>query len=100
MFIAMVDFRTAASDRAAVLACFDREGARVRGMAGNVGFRVYAGRDDDGAVSVVHEWEDEGAFAGYLGSESFARLGESIRPMMVGAPASRRFRAELVETVA
>ena len=100
MFIAILDFRTAATDRSAALARFDGEGDRVRAMPGNVAFRVYAGREDDTAVAVVHEWDDEASFAGYLRSDSFAQLGEVIRPMMIGAPVSRRFRAELLETVA
>ncbi|HEY2672168.1 MAG TPA: antibiotic biosynthesis monooxygenase family protein [Rugosimonospora sp.] len=100
MFIAILDFRTAATDRPAALAQFDGEGDRVRAMPGNIAFRVYAAREDDTAVAVVHEWDDEASFAGYLRSDSFAQLGEVIRPMMIGAPVSRRFRADLLETVA
>jgi quinol monooxygenase YgiN len=100
VFIAILDFRTAATDRSAALAQFDREGDRVRAMPGNVAFRVYAAREDDTAVTIVHEWDDEPSFAGYLRSDSFAKLGEVIRPMMIAAPVSRRFRADLLETVA
>ena len=100
MFIVILDFRIAATDRPAVLAQFDGESDRVRAMPGNVALRVYAVREDDTAVAVVHEWDDEASFAGYLGSASFARLGEVIRPMMIAAPVSRRFRADLLETVA
>jgi len=94
VFIAIVDFTTTAADRPAALAHLDAERERVRAMEGNLAFRVCA--VEGGGVAVVHEWEDEGAFAGYLGSESFARFGEAVRPLMVGAPVSRRFRAELV----
>ncbi len=100
MFIAIVDFGTAATDRATALHHLDVEGAQVRAMPGNVAFRVYASREDDSRVTIVHEWEDEESFDGYVGSATFARSGEAIRPMMVGAPVSRRFRAELLETVA
>lgn len=100
MFIAIVDFRTAAADRSAALAQFDGERDRVRAMPGNIAFRVYAARDDDTAVAVVHEWDDEASFAGYLTSDTFARFGAAIRPMMVATPVSRRFRADLLETVA
>ena len=68
-------------------------------MPGNVAFRVYASGEDQGGVTVVHEWDDEASFGGYLESDSFARLGQMIRPLMTGAPVSRRFRAELLETV-
>jgi quinol monooxygenase YgiN len=100
VFIAILDFRTAAIDRPAALAQFDLEVHRVRAMPGNVAFRVYAARDDDTAIAVVHEWDDEASFADYLGSDSFARLGEVVRPMMIEAPAGRRFHADLLETVA
>jgi quinol monooxygenase YgiN len=99
MFIAIVDFTTTAADRAAALARLDGERDRVRAMPGNVAFRVYASRADDTGVTIVHEWEDEASFTGYTRSESFARSGEAIRPMMTGAPVSRRFHAELLETV-
>jgi len=99
VFIAILDFKTSATDRPAALAQLDGERDRVRAMPGNVAFRVYAARDDETSVTVVHEWDDEASFAGYLGSDAFARSGEVIRPFMVGAPVSRRFRAELLETV-
>jgi quinol monooxygenase YgiN len=100
MFIAILDFSTATTDRPAALAQLDREHDEVRAMPGNRAFRVYASRQDDTAITVVHEWDDETSFAGYVQSDSFARSGEVLRPMMTGAPVSRRFHAELLETVA
>ena len=91
MFIAIVDFSTA--DRPAALAHLDAERDRIRAMSGNVAFRVYASREDGEKVTIVHEWDDEVSFDGYARSESFARFGELLRPMMVGAPVSRRFHA-------
>ncbi|WP_240742057.1 putative quinol monooxygenase [Micromonospora zingiberis] len=95
----MVDFRTAAVDRPTALARLDGERDQVRAMPGNLAFRVHACREDDTRVSIVHEWADETSFAGYLASDSFARSGTALRPMMIEAPVSRRFRAELWETV-
>ena len=69
-------------------------------MPGSLALRVYASREDETGITVIHEWDDEASFAGYLRSDSFARSGEVLRPMMTGAPVSRRFRAELRETVA
>jgi quinol monooxygenase YgiN len=100
MFIAILDLDTAAADRPAALAQFDIEREQVRAMPGNIAFRVYACREDDTRVTVVHEWQDEPSFAAYLRSESFARSGQVLRPLLSGPPVSRRFRAELVETVA
>lgn len=100
MFIAILDFKTAATDRPDVLAHLDEERDRVSAMPGNIAYRVYAAREDDTAVAVVHEWDDEASFAGYLRSDSFAQSGTKIRPLMIGAPVSRRFSADLLETVA
>jgi quinol monooxygenase YgiN len=99
VFIAILDFTTAVSDRPAALAQLDRERDEVRALPGNIAFRVYACREDESAVAVVHEWDDEASFAGYLGSDSFARSGEVLRPLMTGAPVSRRMQAQLVQTV-
>ena len=95
MFIAIVDFGTAVTDRATAFNHLDAERDQISAMPGNLAFRVYASREDDTRVTIVHEWEDEASFDGYLKSASFARFGEVIRPLMVGAPVSRRFRAEL-----
>jgi quinol monooxygenase YgiN len=100
MFIAIVDFSVAGTDRPAALAHLDSEREQVRAMPGNVAFRVYASREDETRVTIVHEWDDAESAAGYLQSDCFARSGEVLRPMMTGSPVSRRFHAELVETVA
>jgi hypothetical protein len=49
---------------------------------------------------VIHEWDSEASFAEYQRSDSFARSGQVLRPMMIAAPVSRRFRGDLLETVA
>ncbi len=100
MLIAIVDFSTAATGRPAALALLDSERDRVCAMPGNRAFRVYASREDDTRITIVHEWDDEASFVGYQMSESFARFGKVLRPMMTGAAVSRRFRAELLETAA
>jgi quinol monooxygenase YgiN len=99
MFIAILDLRTPPIDRPVALAQLDSERDEIRAMTGNLDFRVYAGRNDEGAVAVVHEWADEPSFAGYLSSAAFARSGSVLRPLLISPPVSRRFRADLVETV-
>lgn len=69
-------------------------------MPDNIAFRVYASRADGTQVTVVHERDDEASFADYLASDSFAHLGEVLRPLTIEAPASRHFRVELLEPVA
>jgi quinol monooxygenase YgiN len=100
MFIAILDFRTEAAERPAALAHLEAERDQIRAMPGNGAFRVYASREDHHGVTVVHEWDDEPSLRGYLESDSFARLGTAIRPLMTSPPVSRRFRADLLETLA
>jgi quinol monooxygenase YgiN len=99
MLIAILDLRTSARDRTAALAQLDTERDEVRAMPGNLDFRVYAARDNAEVVTVIHEWANEPSFAAYLSSESFARSGAVLRPLMSAPPISRRFRAALLETV-
>ncbi|MGD9961003.1 putative quinol monooxygenase [Nocardioides sp.] len=99
MLIAVLDLRTAAEDRAAALAQLDAEREEIRAMPGNLDFRVYAARDDEESVAVIHEWSDESSFGAYLSSEAFARSGEVLRPLVTAPPVSRRFSAALLETV-
>lgn len=58
MFIAILDFATGPVDRARALAQLESERPLVRSMPGNLAFRVYASREDDRTVTVVHEWTD------------------------------------------
>jgi quinol monooxygenase YgiN len=99
MLIAVLDLHTTAADRAVALAQLDGERDEIRAMPGNLDFRVYAARDDEGAVTVIHEWSDEPSFAAYLSSEAFARSGAALGPLMTAPSLSRRFRAALLETV-
>jgi quinol monooxygenase YgiN len=69
-------------------------------MPGNLAFRVYESREDDRTVTVVHEWTDQSSFVAYLASDAFARSNAILRPLVTEGPVSRRFRAELVESVA
>ncbi len=99
MLIAILDFATTANDRERALDQLGAERPLVRSMPGNVAFRVYGSREDERTVTVVHEWEDQDSFAGYLASEAFARFNAVLRPLITGGPVSRRFDAELVESV-
>ena len=99
MLIAVLDLRTTAADRPVALAQLDSERDEIRAMPGNLDFRVYAARDDDEAVAVIHEWADERSFTESLSSDAFARSGEVLRPLVTEPPVSRRFRASLFETV-
>lgn len=99
MFIAILDFTTHPDDRPRAMAQLAAEQPEVRPMPGCIGFRAFASPEDDGAITVLHEWQDESSFANYLASDAFARSGQVLRPLMSTSPLSRRFRAELLEAV-
>jgi quinol monooxygenase YgiN len=99
-FLAILDFSTAAANRPAAIAQLEREQPVVTAMPGCLAFRVFPDRLNGTSVTVLHEWADVASFEGYLASDAFARSGEILRPMMTGPPTSRRFRVELLETVA
>ena len=99
MFIAVLDLHTTAPNRPAVLAQLDTEREAIRAMPGNLDYRVYAARDNQESVALIHEWTDQASFAAYLASDSFARSSVVIRPLMSGPSVSRRFHASLLETV-
>ena len=99
MLIAVLDLRTTAADRPRALAQLDAERKEIRAMPGNLDFRVYADRADDGALTVLHEWLDHESFTAYLASGAFARSGAVLRPLVTEPPVSRRFSADLIETV-
>ena len=98
--LAIVDFSTASADRSTAVAQLERERPIVRSMPGCLGFRVFPSAETDTDITVVHEWTDQSRFADYLASNAFARSGEVLRPLMTAPPSSRRFRVELIETVA
>jgi len=99
MFIAIVDLRTHPNDRAAARDRLVAEQPAVRAMPGCVDFRVYESLEDAGRLTVLHEWDDEASFATYTASSEFERSGQVIRPLVVEPSVSRRFRADIAETV-
>lgn len=100
MLIALVDFHVAPENRQTALQALMAEAPGVRAIPGCKTFRPHLDPTDDTQVSVVHEWEDAAGFETYLASPGFAAAGAILRPMMTAPPSSRRYRAELIETVA
>ena len=99
-FIAILDFSIAAADRPTAIAQLEREQPAVGSMPGCLAFRILPNHDSDTDITVLHEWADQASFDQYLASDAFARSGEVLGPLMAGTPLSRRFRVDLVETVA
>ena len=100
MLIAIVDFHVAPDARQTALAVLVHEIPTVTARADCLTFRPYCDPQSATHVGVLHEWKTETGFAGYLGSAGFKTVGETLSPMMQGPPSSRRYRAQLIETVA
>jgi quinol monooxygenase YgiN len=99
MFIAIVDFTVAAQNRETALDTLLAEAHAVRAMPGNLAFRPYADPIDGEAVRIVHEWQDIESFEAYASSDTFRSSGQALRPLMTSMPVSRRFTAQILETV-
>ncbi|MCU1359780.1 MAG: putative antibiotic biosynthesis monooxygenase, partial [Ilumatobacteraceae bacterium] len=69
-FLAILDFSTAATDRHAAIAQLEREQPVVTAMPGCIGFRVFASRQSDCGITVLHEWIDQASFEVYLASDA------------------------------
>lgn len=98
MFIAHVTFCVPERDRPEVLRILLTQVPAVREMKGCLAFIPFLDPTRADGVGVLHEWVDQDHFAGYLESPEFALSGKEIRPLMTGAPVSRRFNATLVST--
>lgn len=99
-FIAILDLSVSAADRPVAFARLDVEQPTVRAMPGCMDFRPFLSPANETDITVLHEWSDQASFDDYLASDSFIRSGAALRPLMTEAPSSRRFRVELLETVA
>lgn len=62
------------------------EATAVRSMKGCAGYDLYSGMDDGRKIVIIQRWTTMDAFEKYRQSDSFARLGRGLRPMMVEPP--------------
>jgi quinol monooxygenase YgiN len=99
MLIAHVHFTVAASERHKALEMLQKEAPAVRAMKGCQAFVPFLDPTSSEGLGVLHEWDSEEDFAAYTSSPGFAEVGRILRPMMTGAPVSRRFDARLLQTV-
>lgn len=100
MFIAHVQFAVTPKDRQKALDTLLAEAPTVRGQTGCHLFLPFADPADATGVGLIQEWATAEDFARYTGTAGFAEVGQVLRPMMTAAPVSRRFSAELLESVA
>lgn len=99
MLIAHVSFPVASANRSLALDTLKQEVETVRAMTGCLSFVPYLNPTNDTDVGVVHEWETARDFDAYIASDSFATVGQVLRPIMTSPPVSKRFDATLIENV-
>ncbi len=99
MFIAHVLMTVAESDLENAMQALLAEVPQVRVMPGCLAFVPFYDATTTCGVGVLHEWESEDHFNAYLASPTFATVGEVLRPMATAPPVSRRFDAQLKDTV-
>lgn len=96
MLVALVDIRVVPENRDTALHQLLAEVGKVRAIPGCVTFRPVADPDQPDLLTVLHEWDNGAGFDGYLASDSFARVGAQLRPVMTAPPSSRRYDAALI----
>ena len=99
MLIAHVTFSVAEDKRQTALASLVDEAEAVRAMPGCIAFTPFSDPVDPQKVGIIHEWETVEQFRAYAQSPGFAASGQVLRPMMLDKPVSRRFEANLIESV-
>ena len=96
MFIVHVTFIVRAPDRDRALATLVAAIDPVRALPGCIAFVPFLHPVDPQEVGIQQQWESHKDFTAYLQSDSFRALTETLRPVMVAAPVSKRFDARLV----
>ncbi len=99
MLIAHVYFTVAAAERQKALDTLLAEALTVRAMKGCQRFVPFLDPTSPDGLGILHEWDREEDFAAYTSSPGFTDVGQVLRPMMTGAPVSRRFDARPLQTV-
>ncbi|MFT6451687.1 MAG: quinol monooxygenase YgiN [Halocynthiibacter sp.] len=99
MFIAHVTFPVSRENRAFALEALLKEVDFVRALPGCIAFIPFLDPTDPQGLGVLHEWTSAEEMGAYLASDCFASIGEILRPIMAAPPISKRFDAQLIETV-
>ncbi len=99
MLIAHVKFTVSAENRIKAIETLKREVEVVCAMKGSIAFVPFLDPTNPYDLGVLHEWDSADDFASYIASDSFATIGQVLRPIMTSPPISKRFDATLIEEV-
>lgn len=73
------------SDLEAAIALFAEQARTVQAMDGCAHYALYRKPSGDG-VAIIQKWDTMEAFDAYRRSETFAILGQGLRPLMTAPP--------------
>ena len=99
MLIVHVFFSVNEADRANALETLLAEAPTVLARKGCISFTPVLDPTDPARLGIVEEWAEADAFEQYTSSREFAEIGKVLRPLMTAPPVSRRFDAQLIESV-
>ncbi len=88
-----VNFTVASADRTAAITCLTDEAPQMRALPGNRAVRVLTDPGDEGAITLLHQWNDLASLDAYRAGPLFAAVGGILRPMMTGAPSTMVYDA-------
>lgn len=93
MIYVEVNFTVSPDDRAAAVDCLTQEAPAMRALQGNQGARVLIDPLDDGAITLLHQWDALSSLDTYRAGPLFAQVAAVLRPMMTDAPSTVVYEA-------
>ncbi len=97
MIYVEVNFTVAPADRPAAITCLRDEAPQMRAMPGNRSVRVLTDPNDNGSITLLHQWDNLVGLDAYRKGPLFAAIGGTLRPMMTGAPSTKVYEAQLLD---
>lgn len=91
-----VNFTVARSDQPAAIECLTKEGSKMHTLPGNRAYRILIDPSTDGAIILLHQWDDLASLDAYRNGPLFAAIGNVLRPMMTGAPSTAIYDATAI----
>lgn len=91
-----VNFTVDPKDRPAAIDCLANEAPIMRKLPGNRDCRVLIDPNAQGAITLLHQWDDLASLDAYRSGPVFAQVGAVLRPMMTSAPSTVVYEASCI----
>lgn len=85
MKLITVEATFSADTRDTAIAAFEASAETVRAMAGCDAYAIYRSNDTISIV-IVQKWASMDQFNAYRGSDTFAKIGQTLKPLMTAPP--------------